>query len=313
MAALLIAVGRDPDKPIIVEEDIVIGCKKQMRGALQMQDFDERVVPETGLDDLVISNSVKSDLMGIVQIEKARGILFGSWGFNEAMRGRQGTTALFWGPRGSGKSLAAEAIGFELGKPLKVIDFPQLLGQSGRPNAEAVKECFKEARLMNAVLVLGGISMNSEGSRNEAAIEDTRLLNLVVREMSRFPGIVILMVDASESLDVFVSRLEKGLLDGLKFTVAFDVPDLNARELLWKKLIPNSLPSKSIDFRSLALSSENLNFVQIGNVVYRAAATAALRAEKDRYLKMSDLKTAIVNERKRGESAAERWAKSQYL
>ena len=43
---------------------------------------------------------------------------------------RQGTTALFWGPSGTGRSRSAEAVGFELGKPLKVVDLPRLL--SGR-------------------------------------------------------------------------------------------------------------------------------------------------------------------------------------
>ena len=40
---------------------------------------------------------------------------------------RQGTTALFWGPHGTGQSCSAETVGFELGKPLKVVDLPRLL------------------------------------------------------------------------------------------------------------------------------------------------------------------------------------------
>ena len=47
-----------------------------------------------------------------------RSVLFGQWGF--AATEQQGITVLLHGAPGTGKSLAAEAIGYEVGKPLKV-------------------------------------------------------------------------------------------------------------------------------------------------------------------------------------------------
>ena len=47
-----------------------------------------------------------------------RSVLFGQWGFGES--DQQGITVLLHGAPGTGKSLAAEAIGYEVGKPLKV-------------------------------------------------------------------------------------------------------------------------------------------------------------------------------------------------
>jgi SpoVK/Ycf46/Vps4 family AAA+-type ATPase len=126
VSALLSAVGRNAQNPLITQADIIEGCKKQMRGALQMLEFEERLVPKAGLDDLIVSETVLEKLQAMVKIEKARGVLFGPWGFPDDMRTRQGTTTLFWGPAGTGRSRAAEAVGFELGKPLKVVDFPQL-------------------------------------------------------------------------------------------------------------------------------------------------------------------------------------------
>lgn len=312
LAALLAAVGRSPDNPLVVESDIIDGCKKQMRGALQMQDFDERKVPTSGLDELIVCDSARKQLKDMIDLEKARGILFGMWGFDDQMRDRQGTTALFWGPRGTGRGDAAEAVGYELGKPLKVVDFPQLLGRTGRANPSTVRDVFKEARLMDAVLVLSGLSMQADSGAGSS--DDSRLLNLVVREMTRFPGVVIMVVDTEGSLDFFISRLEKGLLDGIKFVVPFDLPSVRNRELLWKKLLPASVPGRdAIDFRLLAKQSEKLNCVQIANIVYRAAACAALRPEVDRCLRMEDFKAAIGDERRRGETAVDRWMKSQYV
>lgn len=86
ISALLDGVGRDPKTPQITETDILNGCKKQVRGALQMVDFNERVVPKEGLSSLIVSEPVMDKLSEIVSLEKARGILFGSWGFDEDMR-----------------------------------------------------------------------------------------------------------------------------------------------------------------------------------------------------------------------------------
>lgn len=319
IAALLDAVGRNPSSPVITQKDIVEGCKKQVRGALQMMDFDERVVPKNGLDELIASEAVKKELQEMVSLEKARGILFGSWGFNDDMRGRQGTTALFWGPSGTGRSRAAEALGFELGKALKVVDMPRLLlEKSGRRHGASggtasVREVFQEARLLDSILVLDGFSLQAGDGGGGG--DDTRVLNLVVREMTRFPGVVIMMVDTSSSLDVFVSRLDKGLLRGLKFLVEFKLPSRNNRETLWERLMPDSVPTKgSIDFGTLASMSDDFSQVQIGNAIYRAAATAALRPDpENRVVSMKDLCNAIEEEKMRGESAVDRYMKAQYL
>jgi len=324
LAALLVAVGRanhpPPDgdgggDPLVTESDIIDGCKKQMRGALQMRDFDERRVPSSGLDELIASDATREQLRGMVDLEKARGMLFGNWGFDDRMRERQGTTALFWGPPGTGRGLAAEAIGYELGKALKVVDFPQLLGRTGRANPTAVRDVFKEARLMDAVLVLSGLSVGrAADAASPGSADDSKLLNLAVREMTRFPGVVLMVVDTEDSLDFFVSRLERGLLDGIKFVVQFDLPDVRNREHLWRRHLPPSVPGRDgINFRSLAKQSERLNCAQIANVVYRAAASAALRPQAERRVTMEDFRAAISDERRRGETAVDRWAKSQYV
>lgn len=44
--------------------------------------------------------------------------MFGQWGFGATEQ--QGITVLLHGAPGTGKSLASEAIGYEVGKPLKV-------------------------------------------------------------------------------------------------------------------------------------------------------------------------------------------------
>ena len=53
---------------------------------------------------------------------QARAVLMGQWGFGKN-GDLAGTVCLFTGEPGTGKTLAAEAVGFETGKPLKARDF----------------------------------------------------------------------------------------------------------------------------------------------------------------------------------------------
>lgn len=174
---------------------------------------------------------------------------------------------------------------------------------------------FQEARLQDAVLVLDGFSLENDQNGGGGGSDDaSRLLNIVVREMARFPGVVIMMVNTPGSLDVFVSRIDKSLLKSLKFLVEFQLPSTSNRTILWKKLMPPALPVlPDIDYTKLAEASHNFSVSHIGNAIYRAAAVAALRTNaKKRRVGMKDLNLAIEEEKTRGESAVDRWVKTQY-
>ena len=57
-------------------------------------------------------------LSSLQYLRVSRSVLFGQWGFGAD--GQKGITVLLHGQPGTGKSLAAEALGYEVGKPLKV-------------------------------------------------------------------------------------------------------------------------------------------------------------------------------------------------
>lgn len=67
VSALLLAISRSADDPKVTEDDIVAGCQMQMRGSLQMKAFLHRVVPKTGLDDLVLSAQMRKQV-GILSL-----------------------------------------------------------------------------------------------------------------------------------------------------------------------------------------------------------------------------------------------------
>ena len=72
LSALSISVSRDGDNPIVCQKDLVQGANLQLRGRLRMKDFDRRVVPVAGLDEVIVEEAVMKQLREIVQFEKAR-------------------------------------------------------------------------------------------------------------------------------------------------------------------------------------------------------------------------------------------------
>ena len=170
---------------------------------------------------------------------------------------------------------------------------------------------------MDAVLVLDGyeLDIGAGAGVGSGGQEQSTIMNLVIREMARFPGVVIMMLTTSASLDVFVSRLDKALVRGLKFIVEFQLPNLKARKKLWRSSLPPDCPtSGDVDWDSLAAASDKFSHEQISNVVYRAAAKAALRPSAEgQALSQADLEAALKVEKTRGESEVDRMVRAQYM
>lgn len=72
LSALSIAVSRDGDDPVVTQKDLLQGANLQLRGRLRMKDFDRRVIPNAGLDEVVVEESIMKQLKQIVHFEKAR-------------------------------------------------------------------------------------------------------------------------------------------------------------------------------------------------------------------------------------------------
>ncbi|CCI46755.1 unnamed protein product [Albugo candida] len=306
LSALLKAISRSAEDPIINQEDIVAGCALQMRGSLRMKTFDHRVVPTSGLDSLIVESSVKAEFHQIVQFEKARSVIYGQWGFDfgESKSKQKGISVLIYGPPGIGKANAAKSIGFEVGRPLKLVSFSQLQSDSAAETRKALRAVFDDARLMDAVLVLEGFE--SFGSHVDAGhnldmkmdvpairMEAMRLIDM----MDSFPGISILIADVESTACSSVPRSE--FARRLKFLVQMRTPNAKLREKLWRCCFPPQAPiASNVDFVTLAERYQLTNR-EISNAVFRAAASAALRKLPERTIKMKDLTNAAQVEKDR--------------
>ncbi|XP_065889621.1 uncharacterized protein [Dysidea avara] len=289
LSALSIAVSRDGETPLITQDDLLKGASLQLRGRLRMKDFHRRVVPAGGLDEVVVEERLMKQLKEIVQFEKARSILFGQWGFGKRMT--EGLTVLLHGAPGTGKTLAAEAIGYEVGKPLKVINCGELLSKWVGESTKNIDSIFEEARGTDAILVFDEAE-GLFGTRTDMSTSTDRYANVdvgvLLYHIERFPGIVILTTNLIDNID-------KAFFRRLKFVLLFEVPPRALRERLWKLILPPEAPvADDVDFTRLA--TYEVTGGSVKSAVFRAASRAALREEDKRTINHNDLESAIEEE-----------------
>jgi len=248
-------------------------------------------------------------LSEIVNYEKARSVLFGQWGFGKKME-TQGIACLFHGQPGTGKTLAAEAIGFDLGKPLKLVNCAQLLSKWVGDTPKNIDALFQEAKSTDAVLVFDdaeGLFGVRSGSADSACARYANVdVSLLLYHIEKFSGVVILSTNLVKNIDpAFFRRM--------RFVLEFPIPSFSLRQQLWSHLLPKEMPrTKDIDFDKLA---HDFTFAggNIKSAILRAATRAALRPEKTRLVTMADLVQAAEEEMKKtGEAEGRERAAHMY-
>eukprot|EP01012_Entosiphon_sulcatum_P036076 TRINITY_DN4590_c0_g2_i1.p1 TRINITY_DN4590_c0_g2~~TRINITY_DN4590_c0_g2_i1.p1 ORF type:complete len:1023 (-),score=187.66 TRINITY_DN4590_c0_g2_i1:6-3074(-) len=292
LAALREALTHGEKETRLSQSDFHHGCRLQLRGSLNAKSFYHKATPLAGFDQLRLPQATRRLLEDIVNAEKARNVLCGSWGF-ESEFANQGVSALFYGPPGTGKSQAALAVGFEVGQPLKVVNAAQLVSKYIGETSKNIEAVFDDARANNAVLLFDEAE-GLFGSRHVGSGSTSRYANVDVGVllylMERFPGVVILIANRISDIDAAFFRR-------LKFQVEFDLPDFNLRQELWRALIPVRAPlADNVDFTRLAKLP--LSGGAIRTAIIRASTRAAVRDSSE--ITMQDLLSAAHEEDEKG-------------
>lgn len=88
-----------------------------------MVDFERRVIPTFGLDDVVVEDLTRQLLNTILHSAKTHKFMSSQWGFENGagnIASAGGVIVLVSGPAGTGKTAIDLAIAYELGQPVKV-------------------------------------------------------------------------------------------------------------------------------------------------------------------------------------------------
>jgi len=199
--------------------------------------------------------------------------VFEKWGFKKRFAS-QGTCALFTGPPGTGKTMAAGIIAYELGLNLYRIELSRVVSKYIGETEKNLAQIFDAAEGAGIILFFDEADALF-GKRTEIKDAHDRYANIEVsyllQRVEEYNGLVILASNFRRNIDeAFIRRMH--------FIVEFPFPDEKMREEIWKKVFPEETPlNKDIDFSFLAK-----NFKLSGGNIRNIALAAAFYAAEDK-------------------------------
>src|SRR6202041_2695784 len=168
--------------------------------------------------------------------------VYEDWGF--AARGRRGLgmSALFCGPSGTGKTLAAEVLARDLQLDLYRIDLSGVVSKYIGETEKNLKQVFDAAET-GGVMLLFDEADAIFGKRGEVKDSHDRYANIEVgyllQRMEAYQGLAILTTNMRTSLDHSFQRR-------LRFTVNFPFPDSAQRQAIWNRVFPPGTPPQGL-------------------------------------------------------------------
>jgi SpoVK/Ycf46/Vps4 family AAA+-type ATPase len=242
-------------------------CRLHSRPRLEV--LAERIVPASTWDDVVLPGAQKLVLRQLAAQSRNRMTVYETWGFSAHGRRGLGLSALFSGPSGTGKTLAAEVLAAELGVDLYRIDLSAVVSKYIGETEKNLKQVFDAAETGGCLLLFDEADALF-GKRAEVKDSHDRYANIEVgyllQRMESFQGLAILTTNMKSSLDKSFQRR-------LRFTVDFPFPDAAQRQEIWARVFPARTPTRALDFGRLA--ALNMTGGNIRNIALNAAFLAA--------------------------------------
>lgn len=246
-------------------------CRQQSHHKLG--ELAAKIDPHYVWDDLVLPADKVAHLREICDHVLYRYTVFGAWGFDKKLGHGKGLSALFVGPSGTGKTMAAEVLARELELDLYKVDLSGVVSKYIGETEKNLARIFAEAETSNAILFFDEADALF-GKRTEVSDAHDRYANIetsyLLQKMEEYEGVVILATNLRENMDEAFTRR-------IRFIVEFPFPNAHSRERIWQTLFPPEAPvSAAVDFGDLARN------VQVaGGTIKNIALSAAFLAAAD--------------------------------
>ena len=222
--------------------------------------------------DLVLPEEMGESIVAIIDRVRHRGEVLGNWGFARKLGKGLGTTVLFSGEAGTGKSMVAGLVAAELGLDLYVLNLSRLMSKWLGETEKNLARAFDAAEAGHVMLlfdeadtILGKRTTDVRSSNDRYANLET---NYVLARLEQFHGTAIFTTNLASAVDPAMERR-------MSVHVHFPFPDVEARAEMWRRMIPaEASVEPGINFDALAARYE-LSGGFIRNVILRAAFLAA--------------------------------------
>jgi len=233
-----------------------------------------RISTDTDPDELVLPAESGRRIGWIADWLSQPPFIFREWGLQRYVDG--GFRALFCGPAGTGKTMAAIALARSTERDLFHIDLGAVVCKYIGETEKNLRRLFDIANEEGAILLFDEADALF-GKRSEVKDSHDRYANIeighLLRRIEEFEGLAILTTNLSANIDeAAISRID--------VMVEFPMPDEAAREAIWRKLLTSVKLPQAGDLDVRLLAKHDLSGAEILRCVRAAALFAASGTRK---------------------------------
>ncbi|GAA2976827.1 ATP-binding protein [Kitasatospora sp. NPDC127116] len=245
-----------------------------------------RVDPAAGWTDLVLPDPTADSLRALANRVRHRDRVLGEWGLRPGAARGHGVSALFTGPSGTGKTLAAEVVAADLGFDLHVVDLSTVMSKYIGDTEKHLEHLFAAAEGLNGILLFDeadAVFSKRTAVRDAHDRHANATTAYLLQRLEAFDGVAFLTSNLHANIDnAYLRRFD--------FVIPFPLPDEEGRRALWDTCLGPSAPrADGLDLTLLAR-----RFELTGGEIRCCATTAAYHAAHDgRPIGTTDLLDAV--------------------
>ncbi|MEA2560670.1 MAG: hypothetical protein QOH06_2174 [Acidobacteriota bacterium] len=233
-------------EPVLTAEDLWEASRERAGG--QLDELAQRLVPCQGWEDIILPEDVFRQLREIADQVAHRNRVYEGWGFGAKLGRGKGINALFAGPSGTGKTMAAEVLASHLQLDLYRVDLAGVVSKYIGETEKNLRRVFDAAESSGAILFFDEADALF-GRRTEVRDSHDRYANIEVsyllQRMEDYRGLAILATNLR-------SHLDSAFLRRLRFVVEFPFPDAASRLRIWQRVFPSQAELEDLDYAGLA-------------------------------------------------------------
>jgi hypothetical protein len=277
-----LALAARPAAPVPGPEELYEACRRQ--SARRLVSFATRIQPRLEDDAhkdpkavlaerVVLPPAAAAQLTELLDRMRSFNRVYHDLGFEQRLHLGRGLVALFSGPTGTGKTLAATVLAALVGKDLYRVDMAAVVSKFVGETEKNLGRVFADAQDANAVLffdeadaLFGKRGSVEQGQDRWANLE----VNYLLQRVEEYTGTVILATNIRENIDEAFLRRIQVLLD-------FPRPDEQARLNILRRMFPRQVgPPAEVVLKDFAR-----RFDVTGGNIKNAVLDSAFRAVAD--------------------------------
>jgi DNA polymerase III delta prime subunit len=261
------AAVKNPEDPRLEQADLWLAAKGHAQRSIE--GLAEKIEARRSLDELVLPADALQQIREIASQVEQRNRVYEQWGFGAKLSRGRGIAALFAGPSGTGKTMAAEVLARHLDLDLYRVDLAGVISKYIGETEKNLKRVFDAAEESGAILFFDEADALF-GKRSEVRDSHDRYANIeinyLLQRMEDYRGLAILATNRKSSLD-------SAFLRRLRFLVEFPFPSAADRVRVWRGAFPKEAEVNGLDFE--ALGRLEISGGNISNIALNAAFLAA--------------------------------------